>query len=170
MELRLRRGEDRFHLRWGQDGGRNVLHLRRGAEESHSFPVEVAAIGVGEFVLEGAGGPRRGYAVRDRERIWVQVDGDTFLLEVERGGGSRRGAAHPAAVSSPMPGQVRKVLVQVGEAVRRGQPLLVVEAMKMQIEIAAPHAGIVRTLPFAEGDKVDAGMELAEVEPGEDAG
>ena len=63
-----------------------------------------------------------------------------------------------------MPGQVLRVLVEVGDVVEKGQALMVVEAMKMQLEISAPHAGKVLSLAVAPGDKVAPGVPLAEVE------
>jgi len=57
-------------------------------------------------------------------------------------------------VRPPMPGHVVRVLVQADEPVRRGQPLVVLEAMKMQNEIPAPAAGVVESVPVREGDAV----------------
>ena len=66
-----------------------------------------------------------------------------------------------------MPGQVQKILVQAGDAVEAGQALAVVEAMKMQLEIKAPHAGTVKELLAAEGDQVAAGVPLVALEAAE---
>jgi biotin carboxyl carrier protein len=65
-----------------------------------------------------------------------------------------------------MPGQIQKLLVSPGDQVEAHQPLLVVEAMKMQIEIKAPHAGRVAKLLAAEGEQVEAGVPLVELVPG----
>jgi acetyl-CoA/propionyl-CoA carboxylase biotin carboxyl carrier protein len=62
-----------------------------------------------------------------------------------------------------MPGRVRRLLVEDGSHVRRGEVLLVLEAMKMEHAIRSPMDGTVR-LRVAEGDLVDAGVELAAVE------
>jgi 3-methylcrotonyl-CoA carboxylase alpha subunit len=62
-----------------------------------------------------------------------------------------------------MPGRVRRVLVVGGAAVERGQPLLVLEAMKMEHSIRAPRDGVVRRVCVAEGELVDAGVELVEL-------
>jgi 3-methylcrotonyl-CoA carboxylase alpha subunit len=69
-----------------------------------------------------------------------------------------------AALTAPMPGKILNVAVAVGDAVSANQPLLVLEAMKMEHTIAAPHAGTVRRLPFAVGAVVAAGAVLAEIE------
>jgi propionyl-CoA carboxylase alpha chain len=80
-------------------------------------------------------------------------------------------ADHVAAGSllAPMPGAVARVVVAVGDRVERGQPLLWMEAMKMQHQIDAPATGIVTELPVQVGQQVDVGTVLAvvESEPGE---
>jgi propionyl-CoA carboxylase alpha chain len=68
-----------------------------------------------------------------------------------------------------MPGSVARVGVAVGETVKTGQPLLWLEAMKMEHVIAAPTAGIVTDLPVAPGQQVEVGSVLAVVKPEEDA-
>lgn len=62
-----------------------------------------------------------------------------------------------------MPGTVVKVMVREGDEVGEGQPLLVLEAMKMEQTVSAPHAGIVAALPYGEGELVGGGAVLAEV-------
>lgn len=69
---------------------------------------------------------------------------------------------------APMPGSVVAVHAQVGDAVEEGQPLLVLEAMKMQHTIAAPHAGTVTELDVAVGDQVGGGAVLAVVDTASD--
>ena len=63
-----------------------------------------------------------------------------------------------------MPGQVLKVLVQAGAAVRKDQALIVLEAMKMQYEITAPRNGIVAQVHVAEGAQVAGGVALVTLE------
>ncbi len=70
---------------------------------------------------------------------------------------SHSGAFH---LTSPMPGRVTSVLVALNEAVETNQPLLILEAMKMEHTICAPHAGVVDYLPFVSGDVVEGGVEL----------
>ena len=62
-----------------------------------------------------------------------------------------------------MPGKVVRVLVKAGDAVKAGQGLLVIEAMKMQNEIRSPKSGTVEKLLAAEGQPVNAGETLAVV-------
>jgi 3-methylcrotonyl-CoA carboxylase alpha subunit len=64
------------------------------------------------------------------------------------------------SVAAPMPGKVIALLVEAGATVRRGQPLLVMEAMKMEHTIAAPADGVVERLPYRVGDQVAEGAAL----------
>jgi 3-methylcrotonyl-CoA carboxylase alpha subunit len=64
-----------------------------------------------------------------------------------------------------MPGRVVAVLVQPGTRVNKGTPLMILEAMKMEHTILAPHEGIVRELYFGVGDQVSEGVELVDLEP-----
>jgi 3-methylcrotonyl-CoA carboxylase alpha subunit len=63
-------------------------------------------------------------------------------------------------LDAPMPGTIIEVLVKEGDAVERGAPLMILEAMKMEHTIAAPAPGTVKTIRFQQGDQVMEGMEL----------
>jgi 3-methylcrotonyl-CoA carboxylase alpha subunit len=63
-------------------------------------------------------------------------------------------------LTAPMPGRVTRLLVEPGSKVRRGEPLIVVEAMKMEHTIAAPTDGVVAAVRFRVGELVEEGMEL----------
>jgi biotin carboxyl carrier protein len=69
----------------------------------------------------------------------------------------------PLAVRSPMHGKVVKVLVAVGQAVKAGAPVVVVEAMKMENELRAPRDGTVEEVGAREGQAVEAGQTLATI-------
>jgi biotin carboxyl carrier protein len=74
-------------------------------------------------------------------------------------------AGGPVTVKSPMPGRVVKVLVKAGERVAAAQPVVVVEAMKMENELRAPRAGAVQDVRCAEGAAVEAGQDLVTIAP-----
>ncbi len=83
-----------------------------------------------------------------------------------RGSGSRRPrASRPGDVTTSMPGTVVEVLVTEGQSVEAGEPVLVVEAMKMETEIQAPVSGTVRAIHVARGDHVNPDEALVEIEP-----
>jgi 3-methylcrotonyl-CoA carboxylase alpha subunit len=71
--------------------------------------------------------------------------------------------AHAGGLVSPMPGHVLQVLIKPGERVRRGQPLMIIEAMKMEHTVVAPADGVVQAVHFASGDRVEEGVELLEL-------
>lgn len=73
-------------------------------------------------------------------------------------------AAGKQVLCAPMPGKVVKVLVRAGDAVREGQGLLVVEAMKMENEVRSPKDGKVAEVHVREGQAVEGGARLAAVE------
>jgi biotin carboxyl carrier protein len=74
------------------------------------------------------------------------------------------GSEGPRRITAPMPGKVVRILAPVGTAVEAGQPILVIEAMKMQNELKSPKKGTVKKLTVSEGAAVEAGQALGEVE------
>ena len=90
--------------------------------------------------------------------IFVLGDEAVFTLPDPLAVGGAEAAA--GKLVSPMPGQVTKLFVSVGQSVEKGAPLIVIEAMKMEHTITAPKAGKVAKLPFAVGDLVPEAAEL----------
>ncbi len=72
-------------------------------------------------------------------------------------------AADPGRLTAPMPGKVIALLVAAGDRVTAGQPLVIMEAMKMEHTIAAPHDGEIRQILYAVGDQVIEGARLIEM-------
>jgi acetyl/propionyl-CoA carboxylase alpha subunit len=92
-------------------------------------------------------------------------DGSSVLSEVPRFGDAQK-AAPTGSLLAPMPGLVLRVLAEVGAVVRPGQPLLVLEAMKMEQTVAAPAGGVLAELRAKAGDQVSPGQVLAVVDTG----
>ena len=99
----------------------------------------------------------------------VTVDGRVFRVAIKPQ--STEGAA-PAPVStggqvtevkSQMPGAVYKLLVKVGEEVKAGEAILILEAMKMEMEVASPVNGTIQSLNLSVGDQVATGQVLATI-------
>ena len=67
-------------------------------------------------------------------------------------------------LTAPMPGSVVDVLVSAGQKVDKGQPLMIIEAMKMEHTIAAPADGVVAQVLFGRGDQVKEGEQLIQFE------
>jgi biotin carboxyl carrier protein len=68
------------------------------------------------------------------------------------------------SLESPMPGKVLKLLAKYGDEVVNGQPLLIIEAMKMEFTVRAPHDGQIKAVHYQEGDQVAVGDVLVEME------
>jgi 3-methylcrotonyl-CoA carboxylase alpha subunit len=104
-------------------------------------------------------------AIFQQQELTLFCDAHTWRLELddpltraeEQRGGSGR-------IAAPMPGAVVAVLVEEGQAVERNQPLMVIEAMKMEHTLRAPAAGRVVKLRVARGDQVTEGAELVTLE------
>lgn len=114
----------------------------------------------------------------------ITVNGNTYQVQVEEGEASAvsspvtplakpaqaapkaevkasTGAAGSIKVESPMAGKILAVKANVGQSVKRGEVLLVLEAMKMENEIVAPEDGTVASINVAAGDAVETGQVLA---------
>jgi biotin carboxyl carrier protein len=105
------------------------------------------------------------YVSTENTKRWVTVNGQTLVL-TKASGARRRGAGHDHAseLAAPMPGQVRAVNVSEGDSVTKGQTLLVLEAMKMEIRIQAPRDGKVAKLFVKQGQTVEREQVLIEIE------
>jgi acetyl-CoA/propionyl-CoA carboxylase biotin carboxyl carrier protein len=79
-------------------------------------------------------------------------------------GVSAGGAQEQSSVTAPMPGTVLRVLVEPGAEVAARQPLVVLEAMKMETPLVSPYAATVKTVLVSEGDRVAGGQVLVELD------
>ena len=109
----------------------------------------------------------------------ITVNGNVYDVTVEEGAATSapkaaapKAAAPKAApkaaagqgsvkVNSPMPGKILSVKASVGQAVKKGEVLMILEAMKMENEVVAPEDGTVASIDVAAGDSVEAGAVLA---------
>jgi len=112
------------------------------------------------LVIDGRLRPVRTW--RSAQSVMVWTPGSVFRVGPSAGR-SARTAEHTGDLISPMPGRVLRVLAADGERVERGQPLLVLEAMKMEHVMRSGRAGVVRRIAFGEGQQVDAGALLVEL-------
>ncbi len=91
----------------------------------------------------------------------VIVAGRSFALaRIAQSEDIDEGAAGGGQIKAPMPGRIVQLRVAVGDTIERGQPLLILEAMKMEHTLTAASAGVVQSVNFAVGDMVDDGSEL----------
>jgi biotin carboxyl carrier protein len=112
-----------------------------------------------------------GLARVNGERVWVVTAGATrwvyhngcvHVLEVENEDAPRRARAHSGSLAAPMPATVRQIRVKAGDAVQRGDTLVVLEAMKMELPIRAAGNGTISAVRCREGELVQPGVPLVD--------
>ena len=105
----------------------------------------------------------------------ITVNGNVYDVTVEENGAVAAPKAAPAAapkaapaggegavkVNAPMPGKILSVKVSAGQAVKKGDAVVIIEAMKMEIPVVAPEDGTVASIDVAVGDAIDSGAVLA---------
>jgi 3-methylcrotonyl-CoA carboxylase alpha subunit len=137
-------------------GGETLL-----AVGEQRWPFAATPLGDGRHdVMLGEQRHRLGvYAHGERISVFA-LEGSAVVQEVDPIAHAADGAVEGGRLTAPMPGRVIAFLAQVGDAVKLGQPLAVMEAMKMEHTISAPRDGTVAELLYAVGDQVSEGGEL----------
>ncbi|HHE39175.1 MAG TPA: acetyl-CoA carboxylase biotin carboxyl carrier protein subunit [Candidatus Cloacimonetes bacterium] len=103
----------------------------------------------------------------EKEQIFLSIDGENYTLQLERDVSSKSKSGKQQkgdSIVSPMPGLLVKIPVAVGDKVKSGDTLAIVEAMKMQNELPAPRDGIIKSINGKEGEQVDALQVIVELE------
>lgn len=140
----------------------------RAALGDKTFEVEILRADVehGKLELLIDGERVTAHVSSDNTKRWVTINGRTYFLTKQSGSRKSGGGHHHAAgeLTAPMPGQVRAVNVSEGDAVTKGQTLMVLEAMKMEIRIQAPMDGVVKSLAVKQGQTVEREQVLITVE------
>src|SRR5579871_1171658 len=146
-----------------RDGSFHTVLQQAGNETTHLIaPLDFAAPDL-RFSLDG----RVLHAIvveAPQHRCWVQVDGSAYILTwispLPEPGEHREGQG---SLRAPMPGNVRAVLATVGQQVRKGETLLLLEAMKMEHSIRAPYNGVITSIADQPGAMVQADAVLLEM-------
>lgn len=127
--------------------------------------IEILGIRDGQLNLLIDGERVTAYVSSDNNKRWVTINGRTTLL-TKSSGAKRSGAKHDHSgeMTAPMPGQVRAVNVSEGDTVTKGQTLMVLEAMKMEMKIQAPSDGVVKKMFVKQGQTVEREQVLIEID------
>ena len=127
--------------------------------------LEIASDAHGVLRITDTGRSVTAWAVVADDVTWVFVDGRVFeLVEVRPGDRARAtGHGHHGSLTAPMPATVRRVAVTVGDTVTRGDTLVILEAMKMELPVRAHATGTIRAVHCQEGDLVQPGLVLIEI-------
>ena len=114
-----------------------------------------------DLIIQFGGDTVRGAVVREADVFHVFSGGVHGMLAYnDPMAHAGQAEAEGGRLTAPMPGKIVAVLVGKGDTVEKGAPLLIMEAMKMEHTIAAPHAGIVDDVLYAVGDQVAEGAQL----------
>ena len=144
----------------------SALRARVGDSEvaADFIPDTGAGVLAGTLVINGRRVAISG--ARRKDSIIVGVGPASFEFKPAESGARRHalGLAAPE-ITAPMPGKVLKLMVQDGDAVEAGQPLVVIEAMKMETTLSAESAAIVKRVRVAVGEMVDHGAVLIDLSP-----
>ncbi len=118
-----------------------------------------------KIILESNNKMIRGSSFRDNQTgsLFVEANGVNICIEAMEGR-KKSSSTSANSLTSPMPGKIFKVLAKVGDSVTKNQPLLIVEAMKMEHSIKANKDGVLKKILFTEGQQVKGGVLLAEIE------
>ena len=107
------------------------------------------------------------FAKDDDYNIYLYVDGEAYKIHqktVEEQAGAHGGGGSSGEIEPPMPGKVLKVMVKEGDSVEENQVLILMESMKLQVEVKAPFEGKVKELKVKEGQTVNAGEVIVKIE------
>lgn len=123
----------------------------------------VTALADGRFRVEDGERVMTADAIRDGGTAWIWLDG--HLFELTPAASTRARTPHDEDALMPlMSAKVIRVLVTAGQTVALGDMLVVLEAMKMELPIRAPRAGVIKTLRCAEGDLVQPGTPVLDMQ------
>jgi biotin carboxyl carrier protein len=130
--------------------------------------VTVAAVSPNHLHLQVGSRTANLFTARTSEGTWIWLDGCARLVQdaaaVERR--KARGPSQtPCEVTPPTPASVVRLLAEVGREVAKGEALVVVSAMKMEMTLVAPYAGTVRAVNTEVGAQVSPGEILVEIDP-----
>jgi 3-methylcrotonyl-CoA carboxylase alpha subunit len=158
QRVRLTSGSDD----WTADVSGDRVALR---PEGVSFTVTAIAEGDRLRVTDEHGEAGSGAAAAAGDTVWVTIDGDVFAFTVAHGPARGTSATRDHdAFTPPMSATVVRIAVNVGDAVKDGDVVIALEAMKMELPIRAPRDGIVRAIHCRAGDLVQPGQVLLDLE------
>ena len=124
----------------------------------------VTPLGNGRYLVEVGGAQQIAFGVRQGGSVWVFVEGAVVTTDTGRDGGTALVSDDTAGLTAPMPARVLSVAVEVGQRVAKGDVLVTLEAMKMELPVRAPRDGTVKGISCQTGRMVNAGDRLVEME------
>lgn len=148
--------------------------LSEAIVEDTKFPLEIIVQSSGRILLRSG---TKLYKIDnievDERNVSFSINGTYFETTVkdeqelllEKLGFQAGAAASEGSLKAPMPGKILELLISDGESVEEGQPVLILEAMKMENELKSPSNGVVSKLHIQQGDNVEKNQILIDIEP-----
>jgi acetyl/propionyl-CoA carboxylase alpha subunit len=130
--------------------------------------IDVTA-GTDGTVRVGRAPVRTGWVASSGDTRWVFLDGNVCQFEVQTKERRRPRRAHHGSASAPMPATVLRIVAQPGAVVKRGDTLIILEAMKMELPIRADADGTVLAVRCREGELVQPGTILIDMDETDEA-
>jgi biotin carboxyl carrier protein len=133
--------------------------------------VQITPLGNGVYRIVDGERTRVAYATGSPDERWVFIDGRVYVVDVSDSSSpvtqplrAARRRDHSGDLSAPMPATVVTIAVEPGQRVSRGDVLIMLEAMKMELPIRAPRDGVVKSIACRAGELVQPGTALLELE------
>lgn len=135
-----------------------------------TFDVIAEELKPGYFQMKLNNNIYRFFVSTEGEKRFVFINGDIFRINKLKvlPREAKKEGKDKGDLKSPISGKVIRVLVEVGENIKENQPLMIIEAMKMEHQVRAPFPGQVKKINFKEGQQVDVGELLMDVEGAEE--
>ena len=125
---------------------------------------DVTPLGNGRYLVSDGEKQSLAYAAGPADARWVFLSGRVYVINTTRSEAARRAPDDELALASPMPAKVAAVNVSAGQQVSRGDVLIMLEAMKMELPIRAPRDGRITSVACKPGELVQPGVPLLELE------
>jgi acetyl/propionyl-CoA carboxylase alpha subunit len=156
-------------LAFGDEAHTATVEADRGGAaevtiDGRVFALRLEETGPAAYLLKIGERATAFHCVRDGDLVHLFWAGVSYRLTIEREGVRSAARTPSGSLEAPMPGKVIAVKVAPGQAVAKGDELVVVEAMKMENALRAPRAGVVKTVKAKVGEMVQPGLVLVELE------
>ena len=159
-------GKQRFEVRLRRNDDNSYVVVINRDDEEKELQVNAKILGAGQFQFSLENVIYKCSVAKDGDIRFIHLDGEDY--EIKRVGEAveefDEAEEDLGSLSSPMPGRIVKLLVKPGDRVKKGQDLIIVEAMKMENKIASPINGVVKRVFFPEGDQIEVNVPLIEIE------
>lgn len=152
-----------------------VIRWEDPTRTAHEHLLRIESPRPGQGWVHHLGEVKPFYYYQDQETLHLWLAGRTYTLALadlrpQRGGHGPGGTSMGSGeIKAPMPGTVLQIKVKPGDSVEAHQPLIIMESMKMEMTLSAPHPGRVAHIGCTEGQLVEMGAVLAKLEASETA-